>query len=705
MHKNLGINRLQNMSAISDRLIGIVSLNHKYVYDTSVGNENTDRPELTDHKHCNILFQLNTHLINDSELRRNVLNTVLHSDRNNVIWTDIGAFENILMSLNFAAKYDVNKIDYYTSKGDSSDFKDPRVKSQNKYDAIAPFNKIILKNVLTEKDMFIDYEKSIPLSGPILKLISTMKPKAIAATDAYHSVVNQILNSKLVTVLSLGLTSDDFPLQIPTKRCFFAPNHYSVLSKVYMVIAPYSESIIPETCSKDYNSAHIFSEVGLCSLTFNIDSNSVKQIVQYPSYAISYMIVPSNWSEEAVASEVIKRCKHYTQSSNLALESCREIAVLYLGEAAQSLNPSNMIKMNVDKTTMYILKCFHFSPGEWYHTTFSYKRHISVQRNNLVSEDDVEYHSVKKDISVTSLAGRLFRSQQHDNVKITSANHRKLNAWTYNNIIENRKNDTEETLDEMLLDPFIQNVQGQENELLEDQMKKMNVKPIINALREYYPEEDHVELKNLEHESELDIFKPDRCATTRDDTSIWDTWTHDSDTTETNPVTAEKKRQLEALADEILSLEEDQENIIAKKHKLQGIIVSIETKINDLQYQMKQHAESQDAVALLSNQNNIEKQSKLLESNIKLLQEGIAEEDKLNCLVSNKRMEMERLTQELEQFQERLEDSLVAKEESLKRKHAFDMSEIKTKANKSANGTGKGKHKKDKTKVIKKGSK
>lgn len=646
------------MSVVSDRSIGIVSLNHKYIYGTSIGHENTNRPELTDHKHCNILFELNTHSIDDDELCRNVLNTVLHSEKNNVIWTDIGAFENILMSLNDASKCDINCDDCYTNSDECAVSRITNLKPQNKYDAVAPFNEIILKNVLTEKDIFIDFSKSIPLSGPVSKLINILKPKAVAATDRYHCVINHALNDRTVSVLVDGLTTNDFPLQIPARRCFFAPNYSNVLQTLYMVIAPYSESIIPENSSKEYNSIQMFTEVGLSTLNFNVGGTNQKEIVQYPSYAISYMIVPRNWSEEAVALEVIKRCSHYTQSANLNLETCREIAVLQLGEVTYSLHPSTMISKNIDNTDMLTLQGFYFSPGQWYHRTYTYKRNITTQRGNLLCNDGVMCHSTEKEIPVTSLSARLFRSQLDDHIKISSENQKQLNHWGYNNLINKKKNNTDlDIVDNMVLNSYISHCKGEDSDLLKTLKRELDVTPLINILTNASFKKKSKVFDNGKTETDIDSLRPGIIRP--GDELLWEKYKESN--LHILMELIDKQQEIQSLNCQNIELEQEYENTIIEKHALQNIVTVLERTINDL-HEKNVKIEQSDS----EHHQVFESQHIKLESNVLALEQLLQKENGIKNAMDMNSFQIEMMQKEVACIEQDIVNSIKAQQEVIK---------------------------------------
>ena len=425
----------QNMS--ENQLTGFVSINHKYIYNTTVGMEISKRPELIDHKHCNILFALNTNLITEQSFHQDVMSTTLNNEQSNVLWMDIGACDNILMALNTAANMPVNYDNRYLMPGDVIN-KDCTLKEfQNKYDAVAPFQKLVLDKILEDRDIFIDFTKSLPLSGPVRKFINILTPKAITAINPYHSVTNNIIHSQNVAVLVDGITSEQFPLLLPAKRCFYIDDTSNIPKTIYMVIAPYKESIIPSKCSPTNEPKEIFSNVGISTLNFTVGKDNVlQQVVQYPSYAISYIIVPSQWTYEAVISEVTKRCNHYTQCSNIDLESYREIAVLSLGFATHSLLTPSIATETIGTTDMYKITSFIFYPGMWHYSIFKYKRDISRQTGEMLTTDILKEISVQKTIPVTHLSARLFRSQMDEYKQHTTENKNLLKGYILEKFFE-----------------------------------------------------------------------------------------------------------------------------------------------------------------------------------------------------------------------------------------------------------------------------
>ena len=198
---------MNSMAKFPDQLIGVVCLNHKYAYNTKMGIEHTNRPELIQHKYCNILFELNTHNVSEPEQLRDIMNTVLYSEKDKSIITDISTFESILMTLNEASIFPINKKDPYIVSDDPKTDQASQLKFNYKHDAIAPFRKMILNNILADRDNFLDYERSIPLSGPIFNITKILAPKCLGATNENYSFLNEVTNDKYLSALHMGPTS------------------------------------------------------------------------------------------------------------------------------------------------------------------------------------------------------------------------------------------------------------------------------------------------------------------------------------------------------------------------------------------------------------------------------------------------------------------------------------------------------------------
>ena len=500
-----------------EQLIGVVCLNHRYVYGTKIGIEHLKRPELIHHKHCNILFELNVHKITENVMLQKIMNSALHTERNKSIITDISSFENILMTLNDTGGSQLSKYDPYIVSGDKiPDCEISQV--ENKYDAVAPFRKIILDNILTERNFFIDFEKSLHLKGPILNLINILSPKFIAATGDNHSFINEITNDKYVSVLSHGITSKNFPLQIPLKRSFLVNETFNGPKKVYLVIAPYNESIIPVTSTQNNYTGNVFDYVSVTRMIYNVNKDKKSQVVQYPSYAISYMIVPYYWCEEAVLTETYNRCKHYTQSSNLALQSYREYSTICLGILNNGPTISNIRKM--ENTDMYIFDNFNCEIGEWNYFIAPYKRDIMSQKGETLSEYIISLKSSKIEMPVTSLSARLYRSQLPEFKQNTMKKCMRLMKLTYTDLIDGKDIDSHASdLELMLMPLYKEYLDGYPNNYYKQKLRELDVSTLITALK------SSINLKKTssEHKHDLEKYRP-KHIDQDDEIKNWEKW-------------------------------------------------------------------------------------------------------------------------------------------------------------------------------------
>ena len=511
----------------SSQLVGVVCINHRHRYGTRLGIENTKRPELVHHKYCNILFQLNIHDITETNLLQDIQNAALHTERNKAIIIDISSFESILMTLNEAVSFEHNKKDpYLVSCGTTEDYRNEN--NINKYDSVTPFRKMILNNILTERNIFLDYERSIPASGPIRNLIEIFHPKSIAAIGENQCFINEVTDDKFVSVLFDGPTLKIFPLQLPIKRCFFADDGFIGPSKVFMVIAPYSESLVPVTSNHSNLKNVIFEEIGLSKMTFNVNEMRKSQIVQYPSYAISYMIVPCYWNEETVLHETYNRCKHYTHSSNLNLEVHREFATICLGDLKETASLTNLSSISLHGIELYQFENFEFRVGDWHYSTGIYKRDLSNHRGLMLSAEKIDQKSIIKNIPITSLPARLFLSQMPRFEKLTTENDSIITHWIYNKVLNKKLTDPNKTqLDQKLIPLYENYFENLPSKRENSAFKITDLHLLVNKIKNYHTSyfTDHSpQVKHSEEANDILYYRP-QYYESAEEIELWEKWT------------------------------------------------------------------------------------------------------------------------------------------------------------------------------------
>lgn len=444
-------------------------IHHRYVYNTTIGIENK-QPQLTQHKSCNLVFALNLHEIRDAKTRQAILNTSMCGDINKPILLDISMVESILMTLNDVSKYSLDTVsDPYILFGNSlSDERTLDKKYKTQYNAIAPFREILLKNLFTENELYVDYEKSIPFDGPVSKFTKLIKPKGIVNCNVENCFHDTVGNKKLVTLLYEGKAVKDFALQLPVKRCFFTSGKFDKYRKIYLVVAPYNESIIcgpiePTTSHK------MFSNLSITQLVFE-DGKIVKNMLN-PSYVLSYMFSPERWSMKAVISEVVERCKHYSQTSNLQTERFCQFAIISLGMLPIPCCVNDLKKKVIDQEEMFVLNDLAFHVTDWYIHNDLYQRNMTKNIPQL-SHQIIEKDAIQKFVPKRSLPSQVYMSQQQESEF-------KYNLQLIEKLIKDNLDDGDE-LEKTLLDKLY--IQSKNRSALYNQL---DVSHIIQEIKKH----------------------------------------------------------------------------------------------------------------------------------------------------------------------------------------------------------------------------
>ena len=337
---------------------------------------------------------------------------------------------------------------------------------------LKPFRGLLLEELLKSNYSFIDYEQLIPLASPIDNFINLIKPKALSSIDN-NCFIDSIGDNKFVSALYDGVTSKTFPLQIPLKRCFFTPpDLITGYNNIFMVVAPYDESIIPVNVQQNNVVGDIFSKVGFTQIKFNVEDNSFNEIVPNPSFVISYMFVPKHWSAKAVACEVMKRCKHYTMNSNLMLKAMRELVVVSLGNFQRPMRACELKRKNFEHEEMLVLENFNFHVKDWYKHIDIYERNIDKDVA-LLTEQDIEKHASKKECPNSSLCNNLFLSQRVWKSKIL-----------YEDYIQNIYYKEEEGKEE-------EEEGKEEEEEHQVEVEDDHEKKLLNKIKKYFTENKH----------------------------------------------------------------------------------------------------------------------------------------------------------------------------------------------------------------------
>ena len=402
---------MKPISTVSDNVV----LENTYIYNTKIGNDRKKRPELLTNKYTNIIFELDINQMPPSKVKDMRDPNLCQYGRSPLV--DLATIEDILLSLDDRASLPVDEgNDPYLLQ----DNKTQDVFFTNQYDAIAPMRKAISDHLHENNELFLDVEKSLLLEGPIKKLLTLLCVKGITEIDTGRNIyTNQIEHFDVKKAIFSGLTTEECPLILPMSRCFQPKriSHWHHFTKIYLVIAPHNESIIPSTiCQTSTNPSDILKYVGISTLG---TENSSCKFIQYPSSVISFMIVPGEYTAKAVAKEVIDRCKYYTQASNISMRSCREIATICLGKMWQSFNAVNIPVKTIENVKYYFFEEFCFCPEEPHYEIFTYERNVPSYTRTVLSDDFINDKANEKIISKLSLSGHLLLGQ-YDEAKSIS---------------------------------------------------------------------------------------------------------------------------------------------------------------------------------------------------------------------------------------------------------------------------------------------
>ena len=407
------------MTLSSSQAVGQVIVHHSYPFGTTFGVE-VDEPDLYHHKNCNILFELNTCELRNGAVQQSIQNISPYNRSSSPILLDTAMVESILLKLKEGGEYPISTTDPYILGNDSTiPNESERTQKRKAYDSLTPMRKIILDELLNENEILIDCDKSVPLSGPIAKFTKLVRPLTITARGDENCFVDSIIGSKMMTGLFGGNTQNEFSIQIPANRCFFSPPHSNRYQKIFLVIAPYNESVIPVNICQKTSYHNNYMVTGLSSVKFHdsIPCGGIKT-VQHPSYSISYMMVPENWTPKAVMSEVVNRCKHYSHQH--FIHSFWEFAIISLGTFSTLKSADAIERQIVETTTMYILKNVDFHVGDWHTHTFQITNNIDITHQNRMITEQFSGTMGNKTIPLTSLSSRITNFNTLENMTLVT---------------------------------------------------------------------------------------------------------------------------------------------------------------------------------------------------------------------------------------------------------------------------------------------